>query len=474
MEGGGKLDGSLQPGPGIKRRTIRGAGVLLMSQAVRVGLNGVVTVVLARLLTPADFGLVAMVTTITGFAALFKDAGLSMVTIQRERMSDAQVTALFWVNVAVSVTLMLVLMAAAPWVVKAYGEPRLQGITLALASVFVLGGLNAQHFALLRRQMRFAAVAAVELGALVVGGVVGIALAAAGKGYWALVGMSAAVAVVTTAGAWVASGWSPGWPRRGVGLRSMLRFGGTMLGLEMLHYVSGQADNFLIGRRWGDAALGFYGKAFRMLDLMTGQLNGVFRSVAVPALSRLQTQPEQRRRHFLNGYSIVVALSILIISCSAVYAPEAVAVVLGPQWESVGPLFRLLAPGAVAAALMNSQGWLALACGRVGQQLRLALWVVPLTVLAFVVGLPWGPSGVAMAYSVAKVSIVWPVTAVMTRGTGVSVADVFRAARPALIAGTVAAGLGWLLRAVLERHLGPFAVLAIGGATMTGLYLGLL
>ncbi|HXG48625.1 MAG TPA: lipopolysaccharide biosynthesis protein, partial [Methylomirabilota bacterium] len=425
-------------------------------------------------LTPADVGLVAMVTAVTGFAALFKDLGLSMATIQRDKITEEQISTLFWINVLTSGVLMLMLMALGPLLADFYREPRLVGITVALASLFVLGGLNAQHFALLRRQMRFVTVTAVEMTALVVGAAVGVGMAWMGAGYWALVGMPAASGLVSTVGAWVASGWRPGWPRRGVGARSLVKFGGRVLALDWLNYIACNADNFLVGRYWGSGPLGLYAKAYRMLELMTRQVNGAVGSVAVPALARLQGDPERLRRYFLNGYGFVLAVSTLVICSTAVFAGEIVAVLLGPQWTAVARLFVLFAPGALAVAIMNSQGWLAVALGRVERQVKLACWVVPVTVLAFAGGLPFGIEGVALAYSLVKVALIVPVTRVMTDGTCVSPRDIWGAAKYPLAAGAGALVAGVAVRHLLSPTWSPVVVLLLGGAVTAGTYLALL
>jgi O-antigen/teichoic acid export membrane protein len=459
---------------GLRGRAIRGAGLTLISQILRFVLTLGTTAVMARLLTPGDFGLVAMATAITGFVALFKDAGLSYATIQRPQITPEQISTLFWVNLLVSLVLMGSLMAAAPLIALMYGEPRLLGITLALAATFVFGGFTAQHLALLRRQLKFRAVTLIELTSLALSCAAGIGLAWSGAAYWSLVGMTATLGLVTMLGAWLSSGWLPGQPSRASGVRPMLRFGGTMLSLDALCYVANNVDSVLLGWAWGKEPLGLYTKAYGMLRLPTQRVNGPLSSVAVPTLARLQQDPERLRRFFINAYSFSVAISTLILAVAAVFAQEIVLILLGSQWTGVVRLFYLLAPAALAGSLLSPLGWILVALGRPQQQLRITVWTSLSMTFAFLVGLPYGPPGVALAASAMKTLQVYPVTRAMTAGTPVSWRDVCTVFMQPMLAGIAAMALGYLMRAVLHASVPAPVCLLAGGALMSSLYLGIL
>ena len=171
----------------IGRRSRRGGTVLLAAQALRVLGQMATLAVLARLLPPSAFGLLAMVASLGALLELVKDFGLSAATIQKEGISQAQVSALFWINAAVGALLAIGLLLGAPALARFYGQPELEAITQWLALGFVLSGLTVQHWALLRRQMRFGAIASVETLADFAGFTAAIGLALAGQGYWALV-----------------------------------------------------------------------------------------------------------------------------------------------------------------------------------------------------------------------------------------------------------------------------------------------
>lgn len=392
----------------LGRRTARGGAVTVTSQGFKflVGMAG--TVVLARLLTPEDYGLVGMVVIVTGFVLLFKDLGLASATIQKEDLSLEQVSTLFWINVGLSVLIMLVTAAAAPLVARFYGEPRLTAITVAYAVGFLFGGLSVQHEALLRRQMRFAALAAAEIASIVAGLAVAVALAWRGAGYWALVVNQLVIGVVYAACVWAACGWRPGRPRRGAGVRPMLAFGGNLTGFTVVNYFARNLDNMLIGRYWGSVQLGLYAKAYQLLLLPIDQINTPITSVAVPALSRLTGEPERYRQAYRRLLEKVAILTMPLMALLVATSDWVVAIVLGPKWEGVGRIFAVLGCVGLVQPIANTTGWLFVSQGRARQMFQWGMIGGTVTVAGIVAGLPWGAFGVAVSYSAVSLCVVIP------------------------------------------------------------------
>jgi PST family polysaccharide transporter len=389
----------------LKGRSMRGGAMTMLAQGVRFLLQLGSTMVLARLLTPQDFGLIAMVSAVTGFVAMFKDAGLSMATVQRAEVTHEQVSTLFWINVALSVLVMLVVAALAPAIAMFYSEPRLTGITLALAATFIFGGLTVQHQALLRRQMRFRALATVEIVSMAAGVGIAVAMAFGGFGYWSLVGLVAGQTVANSVLVWVACGWRPGPPRRASGVRPMLGFGGNATGASVIAYLRRNLDNVLIGSVWGASSLGLYAKAYQLLMLPIRQINAPLTSVAVPALSRLQNDPGGYRRYYRRFIECMVTAGLPIIAFAVLFAEDIVLLVLGPQWDAAVPVFLLLGPAALMGVLNVAGGVVFLSTGRTDRQFKATLLTTPIVVGGFLLGLPYGPSGVAAGFSATFVAV---------------------------------------------------------------------
>jgi O-antigen/teichoic acid export membrane protein len=234
--GGGEIEGD-PSAANLKRKTTHGALVSVVGQTVSFVLRTGSMIILARLLTPKDFGLVGMVAAFTGFLGLFRDCGLSMATVQRAAITDAQTSTLFWINLAVGGLLAALAGVAAPGLAAFYDEPRVLWITVALGTSFVFNGAAAQHRAMLQRSMRFLALAIIDIVSLVLSTGAGIGIALAGQGYWALVVMTVTLPAVGVVGAWIATAWVPGRPQRRSGIRSMLWFGGAVTLNNIVSYV---------------------------------------------------------------------------------------------------------------------------------------------------------------------------------------------------------------------------------------------
>jgi O-antigen/teichoic acid export membrane protein len=454
----------------LKRKTGRGALVSTFGQGANFVLRTGSMVILARLLSPKDFGLVGMASTCTGLLALFQDVGLSMATVQRASITHAQTSTLFWVNLAVGGILSALCVAAAPFLATFYHEPRLLMITIVMGAGFVCSGAAAQHRAIMCRAMRFPVLIMIDIVSLLVSIVVGIGMAAAGLGYWALVGMATSSTVAGALGPWLAAGWIPGLPRRGVGLWSMLRYGGTLTLNNIIVYLAYNADKVLVGRFWGAETLGIYGRAYNLINLPTQNLNSAIASVAFPALSRLQNDPERLRNYFLKGYSLFLSLVMPITIACALFADDIVRVFLGPRWGAAVPVFRWLAPTILAFGLMNPFGWMLAAVGRAVRSLLISFLIAPIVVLGYLAGLKYGANGVAAGFSVTTVLLVVPVIFWSAHGLPMTALDAFKAMlRPflSILAGVAATLAAWSFIQFLGS---PLLRLTVASTVLFGVY----
>jgi len=458
----------------LKEKTIRGGVARLIAQGADFTLRLVSLMVLARLLGPKDFGLVGMVTAFTGVLTLFRDFGLSAAAIQRSHVTDDQVSTLFWINVAVGAFLAMFTLAMAPAVAAFYHEPRLLGVTAALACSFFFNALGVQHQALLQRAMRFTALALVSVISLVVSTAIGIAGAMVGYGYWALVAMTLAQPLINTLGFWLITAWMPGWPRRGVGIRSMMHFGGTITLNGLVVYIASNFEKVLLGRYWGADALGIYGRAYQLVNIPTANLNSAAGEVAFSALSRLQGQPERLRSYFLKGYSIILAMTIPMTLACALFADDMIYVFLGPKWQSAAPIFRYLAPTIIVFAIANPLSWLVMSLGLVKRSLKMGLVIAPLMIFSYWIGLPYGPKGVALAYSVTMLLWLLPVVMWSIYGTVISLLDIALAVIRPLGSSIVAAGLAFAVRCVYGQSISALPRLTLEVVVLLGVFLSLL
>jgi O-antigen/teichoic acid export membrane protein len=458
----------------LKHKAIRGGFARLSGQALNLFVRVASLVILARLLDPRDFGLVAMVTAITGVLNLFRDFGLSTATVQRSHITDEQVSALFWINVLIGIALTLLTVAAATWIAKFYQEPRLVWVAVALSAAFLFNAAGVQHTALLKRQMRFTVLSLIDAGALVLSVAVAIAMAASALGYWSLVAMAVAQPFFGSAFAWIAAKWRPQGPRLVVPeLRNMLTFGGTITLNSIVVYCAYNLEKVLLGRYWGADVLGIYGRAYQLVNIPAENLNAAVGDVAFSALSRVRDDPARLKSYFLKGYSLVIAITVPITVACALLADDLVPLLLGPRWAEAIPIFRLLAPTILIYAMINPMWWLLMSLGLAGRSLKIGLVLSPLVIASYILGLPYGPKGVALAYSL--VMTLWLIPHILwcIQGTNIYFRDIAIAVmRPFLSAVIAAASTAALLS--LPWPSNPLLHVALGSTSLICAYLGLL
>lgn len=446
----------------LKQKSVRGGAATVLGQGVGMSLQIGTTIVLARILSPTDYGLQSMVFTLTAFFSLFKDAGLSAASVQKASLSHEEVSTLFWINIALGAFLMIVVAALSPLLAAFYKDPRLLWITVASASIFLFNSLSVQHKALLDRAMRFSTGVKIDILSATMGAVIAIGMAALGCGYWSLICQNIVVPIVCTAATWIAIPWMPGRPRWTPELRAMVRFGGTVTLNSCVVYVAYNTEKILLGRFWGAAPLGIYTRAYQLATLPVQQLIGAVHLVAFSVLSRMQAEAQRLQRAYLKSLSIIVSLTIPVVISTALFSNEIVLFVLGPRWVGAATVLRLLSPTVLVLALINPFSWFLRATSRVGRSLNIAFMITPVVILGIVLGLRHGPTGVALGYSMAMVILFVPTVAWAIHKTGITPRDYWDAIKHPLISGVLGGVTAWVARLAFHTLLPPLGMLVCG------------
>lgn len=433
-------------------RTARGGVVTIIGQVTKTLLYMFSTVVLARLLSPDDYGLVGMATTVIVFAQMFKDVGLSSATIQAGNITHQQVSTLFWVNLFVSGLLALAVLGLAPFMGIFYGRKEVVGLVSVLAVLFLIWGVSIQHEALLRRHMRFAPLALSQVLGHVAYAVSAIGAASLGMKYWALVVGSLMMALVSSATVLWACPWLPGRPRRGIGVREMVFFGGDVAVHNAANYFARNADYILIGRLVGGEGLGIYTRAYQLFMQPISQVVGPLASAALPTLSVLQGQPDRFRRYYRLILDITAMLSVPIAMYMVIEPEFIIGVLLGERWLEASIVLRWLAVAGLFQAVASTLGLVLVSCGQSRQYMHMGVTNAIAMVIGFTAGISHGIEGVALGYAAANVLYWVPAIIVFTRSTPIRHQDFWRSLWWPLLAAIVAAG----------------SSLAFGGAIATG------
>jgi len=384
---------------GLKKRALSGAGVTVLSQVSMYGIQMIGTIVLARILTPDDFGLIAMV---MAFSLLFQNFGMrgfTEATIQSDVINHKKISTLFWIHVALSVAIAILFMGLSPLIAWFYKDPRLVSIAIVVPVSFVFNALATQHLALLSRNMQFYKIAANEIAATTIGVIVAITLAWQGGEYWALVARRVVPIMSIAAGAWILCRWLPGLPSLGTGVRPMLKFGINTYGNFAMNYLSRNLDKMLIGWRHGAQSLGQYERAYYLFVMPVNQLSYPLTNVAVAALSRLRDDPEKYRNYYLKALSILAFIGMPLSAILTLIGKDFLLLLLGPQWNKAGEIFSVFGPSIGILLIYGTHGWLHLSLGKADRWFRWGIIELILVVISFLIGLPFGAIGVAIAYA---------------------------------------------------------------------------
>lgn len=432
---------------GLGRRSVRSGAIMISARAVNALVQIGSVMCLARLLTPEDYGLVAMVAALTAFAPALVDLGTRDAVVQRAGLTEAEVSALFWLTLGVGSLFAVAVVASGPLIAAFYQEPRVITIAALSSLTFLALALTAQHQALLRRALMFRELAAIDIAANVLSAGGAIIMAYQGLGYWALVMRPIALACLVAAGTWWYCGWLPRRPALTSGVGQMLRFGLNLSGFCLTDFIARNSDRVAVGRSLGARTLGFYQNALFVYDNLLDVLVFPLHQVAVSTLSKLQHDHAELRRSWAKALSTVAFYAMPAFGILAVTSADLIVMLLGPKWAMAGALLSVLALRGIAHSVERTLGWLHVAAGRADRWLRWGILATGVQLLALFCGLPFGPFGVAWALVLSMFLLFVPAVVYAGRPLGIGTRDVVAAIGPQLVGALASTGAGFALRA---------------------------
>jgi O-antigen/teichoic acid export membrane protein len=434
-----------ETGGELRRRAVRGAGITVFSQGLVFAIQVMSIVVLARLLTPSDFGVITMVTTFSLLVMSFGLNGYTEAVIQRQELNHRLASNLFWINVGVGTVLALIFSAVGPLMAKFYHDPRVANVAIGISFTIFFTNIAVIHLALLKRALCFSVTSANDVLAGLFSVVVMIVCATAGYGYWSLVAGAVARPVFVSMGAFYSCRWFPSMPNRVNGTAEVVKFAMHVYGRFAVNYCDRNMDNLLVGWRFGSISLGLYKKAYDLFVLPANQLLLPVEEVALSTLSRLDRESSQYRRFFLNGLSILAFLGMGVGAILTLEGKDLIRLLLGPKWDASAKIFVFFGPGIGIMLIYHTIGLLHLSLGKADRWFRWVLVEFTVTGLLFLLGLRWGPAGVATAWTVSFwilfIPAFWYAGKPIRFGVGPILSTVWRFMFASLIAGVGVAAI---------------------------------
>jgi O-antigen/teichoic acid export membrane protein len=430
----------------LKRKSIKGGLTNLLTRSIQFGLQIGSTMILARLLTPDDYGVIAMVAVFTGFAEIFSNFGLSMATVQKKDITYEQLSTCFWINLALGICFMGLVMALAPGVSWFYERSELSAVMTVLAFNFFIKGLSIQHNALLLRQMKFQALAVVNITSTLLGIVIALIMAYSGYAYWALVYSVLTTSISNMIGLWIVTAWIPGafnWTEE---VRAMIKFGIDYAVFTVCDYFSKNTDNALIGRFLGADVLGLYSRAYHLLSLINKNVRAPLNRIAITALSRLQNKPDRYRKYCIRYTGIMafitMPLSVFMFICSE----DIIGLVMGAQWTGAAGIFQVFAVTAFIQSVLAIRDTVMVTFG---ENIRLRKWGIInsiMTIVSFLIGIQWGSMGVAISFTAMTYILLYPSLFYCLRGTPFAIKDFNKAIFIPMVASIITGVICYFLK----------------------------
>jgi polysaccharide transporter, PST family len=447
-----KYFGENRPHEDFGRRSLRGGIVSIGSRIINAVIQVASVVVLARLLSPTDYGLVGMVSAILGIAPLLIDLGTRDAVVQQRHITAAEVSTLFWITFALGCGATVLGTLSGPLIAHFYGEPRLAKVAFLSSLAFVGLALSYQHQALLRRAMRYQELAMIDIGANLISTVIAIAMALSGWAYWALVVRPVMVSILTAAGSWWKCRWVPGRPVFTPGVKQMVQFGLHWIGFTGTDFIGKFADRVAIGRIAGAADLGFYQKACLVYDNSLDLMSTPLSAVAMSGLSKLRHDPDALWRSWSKALSTVAFFAMPIFGVLAVTSRDVIVLALGEKWTGASILLSIFALRGIPEVVQKTCSWLHIAAGRADRFMRWGLFASATQFVALFVGLPFGMKGIAWALVAATYLLFLPAIAYSGRPLGIGIWKVVATVGSQTVGALAAVVVGLIMRATVLEH----------------------
>ncbi len=395
------------------------------SQAARIAVQLISVAVLARLLSPMDYGLISMVWAVGNLATLLRDMGTAAAIVQEPELTEETINSVYWFNVALGTVLSVILIALAHPIAAMFRAEAVGPLLFALAPTYLIGSLGAVHRALLERRSAFRIVAAIEIATSILGLIVTVGAAWFGAGAMSFVWGALSMSIVSTVAFWKGAHWSPGRMAGSSRFGAVLRFSGHLSAFNLMNYLARNVDSFVIGRYLGASALGIYSTAYKVMLFPLQNMTYVANRALYPVLCRFKTTAEIRSL-YMKSVSVIAMLTAPLMAGVFVLREPFIHTFLGNKWAAAADVLMWLAPVGFVQSIVSTTGTVSMVRGRTGQLMVVGIVSAALQIASFFIGVRWGVMGVASCYFVANLLGAIPALAVALKLLDANFSDLLR------------------------------------------------
>ncbi len=426
----------------VKQKSVKAGIANLTSQALSLVITLVRAAILARLLSPDDYGVFTMVIVVISFALIFKDLGLSTATIREKEITHEQVSNLFWINTALGFFSMFIVIVLSPAIVWFYNDSRLASISLTLSVAFLFGGLTVQHQALLKRQMQFGKIAGITICANIASSLMGLLIAWLWHNYWALIWMNVLNSLFLMVGFWSFTKWLPSLPSKRAGTKKFLKVGFDVAGLNAFSTITQNLDKIIAGRIADPSLLGLYSKGNQVPNLVSGQFRMAFFSVALPALSSLQKEKERFSQYYYGFLNMICWVTMPLSVLLFIFADEIIQIYFGSKWGDSAIFMKIFAIHTLIMPAVTTLDQIPLALGHSRRYLTGGIVRSIGTIFCVAIGaVLYGVIGVAIGFSIANLITFIPFSRLCIKDSPITIKKYFKTLYIPLITSVVIGGV---------------------------------
>lgn len=372
-------------------------------QFAQQGATFVIGVILARILSPREFGLMTMVTVVINFAQIFVELGLGTALIQRKNINTQLLSTIFWLNLSGGVILTIGFFVVAPHVAVFYSEPELGVLTRFISIIFIIGSFGVIQKAIIIKRLDFQRLSYINFFASVFAGSIAIIMAWYGFGVWSLAVQSVTSTSLVVVMLWLHTSWYPKLTFHFNELYTVLDFSLPLLGTQIINYWTRNIDYLLIGRVLNTNSLGVYSRAYGIMNLPLNNISRTVTQVMFPSWSAINNQPQTIKRIYLKTAQMIALITFPLMLGVLVVSEEFILTLYGERWLEIVPVLRILCVVGMIQSIITLNGSLFLSQNRTAVQFKIGLLLRANSVIGIIIGLNWGIIGVATGYAVATI-----------------------------------------------------------------------
>ncbi|MBN2396502.1 MAG: MOP flippase family protein [Candidatus Atribacteria bacterium] len=445
----------------LKNKIFSGLAWSGTGQIVQQATQFIIGVILARLLSPRDFGLIAMIIVFTGFAEIFKDLGLGSAIIQKKGLENDHLNSIFWVNIITGLLLTGVIIGLSEPIASFYNEPKLKKITIVISLNFFIASLSIVNRSILRKNMSFKQIANIQILAIIIPAMIAIIMALKGFGVWSLVFRSIISTSITTLLFWTYSPFQPTFSFNKDKIKELIGYSSNLLGFNLFNYWARNFDNLLIGKFISSAALGIYSRAYALMLLPITQLSMIVSQVMFPALSSIQDDNDRIKKIYLKATRCIALITFPLMTGLLVVSEPFILVIYGNKWSEVVPILQILCMIGLVQSVGTTVGWIYTSQGRTDIMLKWGIFAGIFRVFAFIIGLQWGVIGVASSYVISTSLLLYPGWTIPGRLINMRFTEMLKNLSATIYCSTIMGLAVWALGFFILKGMSPLWILVI-------------